>query len=303
MKKKFFSREVKVGLMAIGALFVLYFGLNFLKGVNIFSPISYYYASYQNLDGLIKSSPVYVKGYKVGQVEEIKYDFSKVESFVIKVGIERDIQLPIGARMELFDDGLMGGKAVQLVYEPIVSSQKMYASGDTLASNIARGLMSQLSGTLLPKIESISIQTDSLIRSVRKLVGSKEINKSLKSIESTTSDLAVSSAQLKKMINNDMPKLMNNVNLITSDFSKISGNLKSIDFAATFASINHTIANLNLVTDKMNSTEGTIGLLLNDKDLYIHLSNTAANADKLVLDLKENPKRYVHFSVFGRKSK
>ena len=163
--------------------------------------------------------------------------------------------------------------------------------------------MAQISGDLVPKIESISTQADSLIRSVRVLVENKNLNKSMASIEHTTADLAVSSSQLKKLMNNDVPHILNNVNVLTTDFKQISGNLKKIDYQATFASIDHTIANLNLISEKMNKSEGTIGMLLNNKDLYINLSNTASNADKLLIDLQKNPKRYVHFSLFGGKSK
>ncbi|MEI7504547.1 MAG: MlaD family protein [Paludibacter sp.] len=303
MKKKYFTREVKVGIMAIVAIFVLYFGLNFLKGIDIFSPVNYYYGTYENLGGLVASSPVYIKGFKVGQVEEIKYDFSKQNSFVIKISVSNNIQLPKGTIIQLYDEGLMGGKAIQLLYAPITASQSMYAPNDTIATNVGEGLMSKLTGNLLPKIETISTQTDSPIRSVRVLVDNKNLTKSLASIESTTANLAVSSSQLKKMMNNDVPHILSDVNVVTADFKQISGNLKKIDYAATFASIDHTIANLNLISEKMNGTEGTIGLLLNNKDLYNNLSSTASNADKLVIDLKQNPKRYVHFSLFGSKTK
>ena len=303
MKKKYFTREVKVGIMAIVAIFVLYFGLNFLKGIDIFSPVNYYYGSYENLGGLVASSPVYIKGYKVGQVEEIKYDFSKQNSFVVKISVSNNIQLPKGTFIQLYDEGLMGGKAIQLIYAPITASQSMYEPNDTIETNVGEGLMNRLTSNLLPKIETISTQADSLIRSVRVLVESKNLTKSLASIESTTANLAVSSSQLKKMMSNDVPHILNDVNVLTSDFKQISGNLKKIDYAATFASIDHTIANLNLISEKMNGTEGTIGLLLNNKDLYNNLSSTASNADKLVIDLKQNPKRYVHFSLFGSKSK
>lgn len=289
--------------MAISAIFVLYFGLNFLKGIDIFSSVGDYYAVYENIGGLVPSSPVYIKGFKVGQVEEVKYDFSKQKSFVIKISVSNDIQLPKGTKVELYDDGLMGGKAIQLVYAPVTASQAFYASGDTIDSQVAIGLMGQLTAELLPKIESISTQTDSLIRSVRVLVDNKDLTKSLSSIEKTTADLAISSSQLKKMMNNDVPHILSDVNVLTSDFKQISGNLKKIDFASTFASINHTIDNLNLISNKMNSSEGTIGLLLNNKDMYINLSNTASSADKLLIDLQKNPKRYVHFSLFGSKEK
>ncbi len=301
MKKKIFSKEMRVGIMAIVAIFILYFGLNFLKGIDIFTSVDDYYATYENIDGLVPSSAVYVKGLKVGQVEEIKYDFKKSVSFVVRISVSNDIAIPKGAKIELTDEGLMGGKAIQIIYDPITANQPLYSAGDTVESQVSTGLMAKLSGDLLPKIESISSQADSLLRSVRVLIESNEIKNSLGSIEQTTADLAISSAQLKKMMNKDLPKIIGDVNIITSDFRQVSGNLKSIDYAATFASINHTIANLNLITDKVNSNEGSIGLLLNDKELYNNLSNTADNADKLLIDLKQNPKKYVHFSLFGRK--
>ena len=303
MKKKYFTREVKIGIMTVIAIFVLYFGLNFLKGIDIFSPVSYYYGRYENIGGLVPSSPVFVKGFKVGQVEQIKYDFSKKESFVIKISVSKDIKLPADTRIELYDEGLMGGKAIQLIYAPVIASQPMHEPGDTIETKLGIGLMAQISGDLVPKIESISTQADSLIRSIRVLVENKNLNKSMASIEHTTSNLAESSSQLKKLMNNDVPHILNNVNSLTSDFKQISGNLKKIDYQSTFASIDHTIANLNLISEKMNSQEGTIGMLLNNKDLYINLSNSASNADKLLIDLQKNPKRYVHFSLFGSKTK
>jgi len=303
MKKKFLNRELRVGIMAVVAIFILYFGLNFLKGIDIFSPISYYYASYENIGGLVASSPVYIKGYKVGQVEKIQYDFTKEVAFVVKISVSKDIQIPKGAKVELYDEGLMGGKALQLVYAPVSSNDKFYTSGDTVESQVGGGLMAQISGSLMPKIESISTQADSLLRSVRVLIESNEIKNSLTSIEKTTSDLAVSSAQLKSLMKNDMPRIVKDVNGLTGDFKEVSGNLKKIDFAATFASINQTIANLNLITEQVKNPNGSIGLLLNDKELYNHLNNTASSADQLLIDLKQNPKRYVHFSLFGSKTK
>ncbi|OIP83380.1 MAG: hypothetical protein AUK44_05280 [Porphyromonadaceae bacterium CG2_30_38_12] len=301
MNKRFFNREVKVGMMVVVAIFVLYFGLNFLKGIDIFSPVAYYYATYENIDGLVPSSPVLIKGYKIGQVESVSYDFSKATSFVIKISVRKDIKLSKGSKIELFDNGLMGGKAVQVVYDPIAPEKSFYISGDTLPSQVGNGLMAQVAGNLVPKIESISIQTDSLIRALRKIMEGKALNNSLSSIETTTANLALTSTELNKLMKNDVPNILKDVHKVSSDMKSISGNLSKIDFNATVISINHTIANLNMLTDKMNSTDGTIGLLLNDQNLYNNLSSTAANADKLLIDLKQNPKRYVHFSLFGSK--
>lgn len=288
--------------MAVVAIFVLYFGLNFLKGVDVFSPINYYYATYENVGGLVPSSPVYIKGFKVGQVEEVKYDFAKATSFVVKISVTNDIKVPHGAKIELFDDGLMGGKAIQLVFDPALTAQEAHHSGDTIPSQLGDGLLAQLSADIMPKIESVSEQADSLLRAVRVVIEGQALQNSLSSIEKTTADLAVTSSQLKRMMNKDVPRIMSDVNVVTTDLKSVTGNLRKVDFAATFASIDHTIANLNLMTDKINNGEGSLGMLLNDKALYVNLNSTAASADKLLIDLKQSPKRYVHFSLFGSKN-
>lgn len=303
MKRFKLSREVRVGIMTIVAIFVLYFGLNFLKGVDIFSPVNYYYATYEQIDGLVPSSPVFIKGYKVGQVEAIQYDFLKETAFVVKVSVSKDINIPRGTRLELFDDGLMGGKAVQLLYAPHGANTAFCISGDTLQSTTGSGLLDQLAGDLMPKIENIAEQTDSLLRSVRLLVDGGSVQNSLSSIEKTTADLAESSAHLKKMMKYDMPQLISNVNTLTSDFNVVSGNLRKIDFASTFQQVDLTIKDLNQITRKINEGEGSVGLLLNDKSLYMSLVSMSNSADGLLVDLKKTPKRYVHFSLFGSREK
>ncbi|MDO9634825.1 MAG: MlaD family protein [Paludibacter sp.] len=303
MKKIKFTREVRIGLMTVAAIFILYFGLNFLKGVEVFTPLNYYYAEYEHIDGLVPSSPVNIKGYKVGQVEEVKYNFHKTKSFVVKISVTRDIQLPQGTVIELYDDGLMGGKAIQLVYTSDMFTSNLIANGDTLTSRIGTGLLGKLTDDLMPKIESVTTQADSLLRSVRLLVEGESVQQSLHSIEKTTADLAVSSAALKRMMQKDMPDLMSNLNVMAGDFKLISGNLKKIDFASTMQNVDITIKDLNQITGKMNNGEGSMGLLLNDKLLYQNLVNVSNSADQLLIDLQKSPKRYVHFSLFGSKQK
>ena len=302
MKKNFFNKEVKIGLMVIIAIFLLYFGINFLKGIDIFSPTRSYYSVYEKLDGLETSSPVFIKGYKVGQVDKIQYDFSQQKPFVVKISIEKNIRLPEGTKIELFDNGLMGGKALQLILNQS-DDEHYFQPGDTIPSQISVGLMGQITNSLLPKIESISSQADSLLTSLRKLSESEKINNSLTSLEETSANLAHSSKQLKNIMNNEIPVIIDNVNTLTTDFKAVSNNIKGIDFASTVGNIDQTINNLNLMSDKINNGEGTLGLLLTDKELYFNLANTTGSANNLLIDLKNNPKRYVHFSVFGSKTK
>ncbi len=301
MGKLRITREIKVGVMAVVAVFVLYFGLNFLKGVDIFSPINYYYAVYDNIGGLVPSSPVYVKGLKVGQVEEISYDFSKEESFTVKISVSKDLQVPEYTTIELYDDGLMGGKAMQLVYQPYSNSTRMFNPGDTIPSKIAIGLMGQLAGDLMPKIEQIATQTDSLIQSVRKIVDSPELNNSLKSIEKASGELAQGSVSLKKLLNKDVPLLIGDVNQITGDLKVISGNLSKIDYASTVEQVDLTIRDLKTITTQITESKGSLGLLVNDKGFYVNLANTMSSTNDLLVDLRNNPKKYVHFSLFGSK--
>ena len=300
--KKLLSREMRVGLMAVVAMFLLYLGLHFLKGIDVFSPVNSYYAQFENLGGLVTSSPVYIKGYKVGQVEDVKYDFSKQNPFVIKISVAKNIQLPKDAKIELFDEGLMGGKAIQIVFAPIRGDQ-FFVANDTIASQVATSMMASIADKLVPKIESVASQTDSLVRSFRRLADNKSIDKSLSSFEQTSSNLESTSSKLKTMMGTDVPKVINNVELLTTDLKQVSGSLKKVDFNTTFVSLNHSVDNLNKFSEKLNSTEGTLGLLLTNKDLYQSLNKTVNAADNLLTDIKLNPSRYVNVSVFGKSEK
>ena len=301
MKKSTFTRDFKVGLTVCVAIFILYFGMNFLKGVDIFSSTHKYYGSYENLGGLVPSAPVYIKGMKVGQVDAVNYDFQKATAFSIQVSVNKDVILPLGTEMQLIDDGLIGGKAILLQLPENPNFTLSHEDYDTIPTVVVAGLVEQLSTELLPKISSAMTQIDSLLYSVNNLVNSDEIAHSLQSIESTTSDLAVTSKSLKNMMQTEVPELTDNLLNITEDFSEIGGDLKQIDVVGIANSIDTTLVNLQSISNKLNDKNGTLGLLVNDEKLYFDLTNTVTSADKLLIDLKENPKRYVHFSLFGKK--
>lgn len=300
MKTKF-NREIKVGIMVIVAIFIFYFGMNFLKGVSIFQK-SYNYSGYfENIDGLVPSAQVKIKGYKVGQVSDIKFDFSKEQAFTVIVSVDKNIVIPKNTIMVLSDDGLMGGKIIELTYSPTSVSTESYKPNSVLPTQTRGGLIADITGGIMPKIERVAEHADSLIVSLNKLIENPSINASLYSIEKTTSELAAASTQLKGMMNTQLPSALNDLNAITQDFRITSGNIKKIDFAGTMESADFTIKNLQQLSTKLNNNEGSLGLLLNDNSLYIKLSNTTESADKLLIDLKENPNRYVNFSLFGSK--
>lgn len=298
--KRTITRELKLGIIVIGAGLLLYFGLNFLKGINIFSSVKNYYVQYDNIGGLVASSPVNLKGYKVGQVDDIQYDFSKETPFVVTISIKKDIVLPHGTQIALYDDGIMGGKAIQVIL-PTNNTPTAYQDGDTLPAQVIPGLIDQLTMELLPKIQSISVQADSLIIALRNTIENENVTNALGRLDEISKDLAATSAHANKIMGENIPGILNKVDVVANDFITVSSNLKSIDYAATFSNIDQTISHLNSVAAKIDTTGGTLGALLNDDQLYFKVLDTASSADSLLLDLKKNPKRYVHFSIFGRK--
>ena len=156
---------------------------------------------------------------------------------------------------------------------------------------------------LMPKVQEMLPKLDSILISLNNILGDKRIPATLHSMETTTANLAVVSSQMKGLMSKDIPQLTGKLNTIGDNFIAISGNLKEIDYAATFKKIDETLANVKILTEKLNSKDNTLGLLFNDPSLYNNLNATTENAASLLEDLKAHPKRYVHFSLFGKKDK
>lgn len=301
MKLKY-SREMKVGILAVIAVFLMYFGFNFLKGVNIFSATNSYYATYTRLNGLTEQAPVYIKGYKVGQVDKIYYDFTDENAFSVLFSIDKAIALPCGTQTALIADGLLGGSALQLNL-PDESNGTFYAKGDTLPAVIVPGLLDNLQDEMLAQLSSVLTKVDSLMATVNQQLEGDHISRTLAQIDNATRDLAVVSGQLKTAMNTQVPAILDDAQGAVADIRGFSANLGKVDIDNTIHRVDSMVSNLQTLTASINSADGTIGLLLNDKELYLSLANTVASADSLLVDLKANPKRYVHFSLFGNKDK
>ena len=281
MKKSFFSKEVKIGLAFICALAFLIWGINFLKGVNLFTPSNHYYLKYERIDGLVVSNGVFIKGYKVGQVRDIKYDFTKKESFIIDILMNQDIKLPKGTIAYLFDESMLGGKGINLIF---TEENQYHTSGDTLITDIERGLMSSMAD-IVPTIQSTIQHADSLIISVNNLVNSTEIQRSLNNFESITAELHKTSHKLNKIIDEQFPPIINNVNAICTDLKTVTSQL----------------TNVEELTKRLNSPNSSLGLLLNDQSLYNNVNTTINSANNLLLDLQNDPRKYLY--PLGRKTK
>ena len=297
MKKTFFSKEVKIGLAFICALAFLIWGINFLKGVNLFTPSNHYYLKYENVDGLVVSNGVFIKGYKVGQVRNIKYDFTQKESFIVDILMNQDIKLPKGTIAYLFDESMLGGKGINLIFS---EGKEYHTSGDTLTTDIQKGLMASMAD-IVPSIQSTIKHADSLILSVNNLINSSEIKQSLNNFETITTELNKTSRGLTKIINEQFPPIVNDVNAICTDLKSMTGQLSSIQYKDIIESLDSTLVNLEEFTNRINSSDGSLGLLLNDKSLYNDIDATVNSVNSLLIDFKDDPRRYLY--PLGKKKK
>ncbi|KAA6301555.1 MAG: phospholipid/cholesterol/gamma-HCH transport system substrate-binding protein [Candidatus Ordinivivax streblomastigis] len=293
--KKVFTKEVTIAVITIISLVILFLGLNYMKGINLFQPANYYYISLSNVSELQNSSPVLVDGFKVGIVNDIQYDYDHPGHIVVQIGLDKDLKVQTGSYAEL-KSNLTAGAYLDLKLNTYVGSY--CAIGDTIQGVAAIGMMDKLSTDILPQIEQILPRLDSILLGIQVLVNHPALNQSLNHIEATTADLQKSSAQLSGLLANDIPAIASHLNTVSSDFSVVSGNLKAVDFQRTFSSVDTLLNNMNQISQQLNNPTNSLGLLLNDRTLYDHLDSTAYNASKLFLDLKERPKRYVHFSLF-----
>ncbi len=298
-KMNIFTREVKIGLVAVMALAMIVYGINWLKGVQMFQPSSYIYVKFSNVNGLTESSAVFADGVRVGLVRNIHYNYADPGNVIVEAEIDSDLRIPKGSSAELVSD-LMGGIRLNLLLAN--NPREKHAVGDTIPGDLNTGVMDKVA-QMMPQIEKILPRLDSILASIQTILSDPAIPATLHSLQTTTANLANASHQIKGVMSNDIPQLTGKLNTIGDNFVAISNNLKDVDYAATLRKIDATLANAQTLTDKLNSKEGSIGLLLNDPALYNNLNATSANAASLLEDLKARPKRYVHFSLFGKKDK
>lgn len=293
-------KEFKIGLAGIGALLILFFGINYLKGISMFKPESYYNVEFENINGLSLSSPVFANGYQIGIVRDISYNYKNPGHVVVGIEVEENLRIPQGSHAELVTEMLGTVKMnMKLNHEATV----YVTPGDTIKGVANSGILGVAEENLLPQIEKMLPKLDSILTSVNALLGDPALKKTLHNAEQLTASLNATSNDLHLLMSKDIPQLTSNVNAITENLKGISENLKDVDYASTFVKIDSTLQNVRLLTDKLNRKDNSLGLLLNDEALYNNLNATTANAASLLKDLQEHPKRYVHFSLFGRKDK
>ena len=288
------AREIKVGILAAVCVFLLFFGLNFLKGVNIFSPTNGYHGVYYNLHGLEEQAAVYICGHKVGQVDKIHYDFTRDSAFTIDISIAKDIALPAGTQMALVSDGLLGGMAIELQMPAYTPQSKLIEHGAVLPTTYVPGLMESVQGDLLAHIDEAIQGVDSLVAALHQQLEGDHLKATLTNVDRISGNLTSVSSDLKHMMNNQVPRIVNNADTAVANLNTVVADIKRADLAATVARVDTAVDNVNaLVTDVRKPI----------KPLLQHIDATVISADSLIVDLKAHPKRYVHFSLFGKKDK
>jgi len=294
------TKEVKIGLIGIAALAMLIFGINYLKGINMFQSANYYYVEYTNINGLANSSPVFANGFKVGTVRNINYNYTKPGHVTVEVEVDKEMRIPKGSTGELVTE-MLGTVKMNLTMD--YAATEFYQPGDTLPGKTNTGLMGAAEEKLVPQMEQMLPKLDSILQSLNTLLADPALTATIHNAERLTVNLDVTTRQLNSLMQKDLPQITGKLITITDNFAAVSENLKGIDYASTFNKVDSTLYNVQMLTEKLNRKDNTIGLLFNDPAFYHNLSTTTANAASLLEDLKAHPKRYVHFSLFGKKDK
>ena len=292
------KKEVKIGITGIIALVVLFLGINFLKGVNLFSSTNKYYIQFGNAKGLSKSSNVYADGYNVGVVSDIIYDYEHPGTVLVEVTTNKDLRIPKGSSAKL-DEAVLGGCTLNMLLTTNLTDA--YHPGDTIPGSDTQGMMAK-AASMMPQIEQIIARVDTLIATLNRLTSDPNLPMIIRNAELVSENLVRSSEELNRLLANDVPQLTTTFNRVGENAITLTDRLNSLNLQATMDSVNMTISSVHQMMDQIQSPEGTLGLLMKDPSLYNNLNHTVQSADSLVTDLKAHPKRYVHFSVFGKKN-
>ena len=319
-----FKKEAKIGGVMLIVILLLFWGANYLKGTNLLNKNKHFYAVYNNVGGITRSNPVLINGFKVGAVEKIDFLDDNSGRLFIKFSVTKsEVFLPEDTEAKIISDGLLGSKAINLL---LGKSNKELKSQDTLKSSIEASLSDAVSDQIAPlkrKAEGLISTVDSAIMVVSAIFNKQarsdldssfsSIRGSLQAFEKTMESVNLLVAEDRRVLN----QILNNVESITSNFQKNNenlnatiANLESVTDSLAAADLKSVVdnaavvmSNVNSLIEKINNGEGSLGALLHNDSLYKNLEAAAYDMDQLMLDMRLNPERYVHFSVFGRKHK
>lgn len=292
------SKEIKIGATFIISIALLYIGVNFLKGSNVFSHDNTYYTVVNNAGGVAPSSVINTNGYQVGTVSSVSYDYNSSNRIVVAMRVNGSLRIPKGSRAYLVNE-LLGGVSVDL---RLSQSTEFYSDGDTIEHGVAHGLTGEIEHVMLPQINALVPKVDSLITALTTLVSNPALNNSLSHVESISYKLSHTADELNHLFHNELPQLMQNLQGASSNLNEITSELNQVDYAHTIARVDSTINNLQTLSAALISDKSSVGRLLNDTAFYNNLNGICTNANALIEDVKAHPSRYINISVFGKKN-
>ena len=299
---KHITKNVKIGLTMLVGLILLYWGVNYLKGINLLTPANYYYTEVADANGLLVATPVTVNGYQVGQVREIKYDYKK-NNISIMLMMDKELSVPEGSSLSM-ENGLLGGTTLVLH----LGNGPAIATGSVIPTTELPGLMDKVTDNVLPMVGNILPKVDSIMGNVNGITSDPALLAALARLDGITRQLQASAGQLAILmsgLNRSVPGLMNNVDGITGNLNGASNNLtaltaslKQMPLDSTVRALNATLANLQALSEQLNDKNSSLGKVINDRELYDNANRAIASLDSLLIDVKANPKRYINVKVF-----
>lgn len=294
--------EIKIALVAVAGIVALFIGMNFLKGTNLFTGSKTYYFAFDDISGLTKSSPIYASGYQVGLVKDIIFDYSHKNKTKVIAEMDKQMEIPTGTTAFISSD-VLGNIKVTLNIAP--NKGEFIQEGGLIPGDIDRGPMGEVT-SMIPAVKQMLPKLDSILLSLNQLLADPAIASSVHNVQDMTANLTKTSHELNTIVaklNREIPGVVAKTNTILDHSETFTANLSQVDVATTMRKVDEAMADVKAVTAKINSNEGTLGLLMRDPTLYNQLNTTVRSADSLMVNIRQHPKRYVHFSIFGRKDK
>ncbi|MBR7087182.1 MAG: MCE family protein [Prevotella sp.] len=293
------KKEIKIALVAIAGIVILFFGMNFLKGMSMFTEKNTYFATFDDISGLSASAPIFANGYQVGIVKDIQFDYTGEKGIVVLFSLNDKMRLPAGTTATIASD-FMGNVKMNLVMNAIDAPKSFLNQGDTIRGAVSDGLMSR-AAAIIPQVEQMLPKIDSILMNLNALSGDPALARSLHNVEAITADLTTSTRQLNTLMNSlnqQVPALTAKADGVLDNAQQLTKNLAELDVNATMQRVDQTIANVQAITQQLNNPDGTVGLLMRDPTLYNRLNETMKSAEQLLNDIREHPKRYINVSVF-----
>lgn len=303
------SRELKTGIIVIGGILLFIMGFSYLKSTPLFDNSKTLYAVYPNVGGLQSGTVVSINGYGVGKVNDIRFIDSQ-GNLIVTFTVSSEFQFSKNSMVELYDTGIIGGKGLQIL--PVFDGSPNVQSGDTLNTETRPGLTELAQQKLTPlfkKFESAVTDANSVLLNVNDVLDTEtrsDLRKAINGLSNLMVSLNGSATTLDKLLKDNQGKLgssLENFDVLTSNFAKLSDSLNNAGLSSTLASLQSTAASLDNIMSKLEKGDGSLGQLINDKQLYSNLNSASRELDLLLQDFRLNPKRYVNVSVFGKKQK